>query len=137
MPEPPLNVTADTEGIAKIILLLFGAGGFLKVTVALINKVWDRYIQRDEHQHLARDRFEQVVWEKLKEEERLTDILRQEYATVREQLYNSNTAQAVMGLELDRLREECMELRNENERLRKLRIKFNQNDHDETESGLL
>jgi hypothetical protein len=136
MPEPPnLSNVADAEGIAKIILMLFGAGGFLKVSVALINKVWDRFIKQDEHQHLARDRFEQVVWEKLKDEEQLTDTLRKEYQSVREQLYSSNTAQALMGLELDRLREECAELRAENEKLRHLRLKFNQSD--ETESGVL
>jgi hypothetical protein len=125
MPEPQVNNVADAEGIAKIVLMLFGAGGFLKVTVALINKVWDRYIKQDEYRHTSQDKFDAIILEELKSERQLSDTLRKEYSTVREQLYSANTAHALSGLEVDRLREENTELRTENERYRKILEKFN------------
>src|SRR5688500_11218044 len=110
MPEPQLSSGADAEGIAKLLLVLFGAGGFLKLSLALLTRLLDRWMKRDEVENLHRQSFEAIAWQRLRDEEELNETLRKEYASVREQLYAANTAHALQGLELDRAREECRKL---------------------------
>jgi FtsZ-binding cell division protein ZapB len=127
MPEPQhiSSISADTEGIAKIVLMVLGSGFVLKATVALINRVWDRFIKQDEYEHQSRDRYEKEGWDKFNAERQLSDTLRKEYATIREQLYTVNTQHALQGLEIDKLKEENAELSAENERFRKILDKLN------------
>jgi hypothetical protein len=124
MPETPLN-SPDTEGIAKVILMLFGAGGFLKITVALVNKIFDRYNKQDEHHHLQRDRFEAIAWESYKREEAVTEALRQRCGDLEKQLYNADKAYLKLTHELDRCKEELLGLQEENARNRATLSKLN------------
>jgi predicted RNase H-like nuclease (RuvC/YqgF family) len=124
MPETPLN-SPDTEGIAKVILMLFGAGGFLKITVALVNKIFERYLKKDEHLNLSRERFEAVAWDSFKREEAITETLRQRISDLERQLFNADKAYLKLSLELDRMREEFLELKEENALNRSVIAKLN------------
>jgi hypothetical protein len=125
MADSPLTPGSEIEGTAKVIAFLLGAGGLLKIALAVFNNVWDRWKKQDEYHHLSRDRFEAVAWEKLKEEERLTNELRNDNQNLREKCYDLNTANAVQSLKIQRLEEEIAELIVHNERFRTILNKFN------------
>jgi hypothetical protein len=124
-PTSPPTVATDLEGIGKIVLLIFGAGGLGKVLVALGNNIWDRFKKHDEHEYAALDRYEQAGWDRLKEEEELTKELRNELQGLREKLYDLNVKHAVLSIDRDHLANRNIELEQENERFRAILNRFN------------
>lgn len=126
MADSPLTPgSSEIEGTAKVIGFLIGAGGLLKLALVVFNNVWDRWKKKDEHDYAARDRFEAAGWERLREEEKLTNELRTDNQNLREKCYDLNTVKALQALEIQRLKEENAELIVANERFRNILNKFN------------
>jgi hypothetical protein len=124
MADSPLG-DGELQGTAKVIAMLLGAGGLLKISVALISNVWDRWKKKDEHDYAARDRFEAVGWEQFREEKKITNELRNENRKLVEQLFTEQRAKELQVRENERLKEEIAELIVQNERFRTIRNKFN------------
>jgi hypothetical protein len=124
MADSPLG-DGELQGTAKVIAMLLGAGGLLKISVALISNVWDRWKKKDEHDYAARDRFEAVGWEQFREEKKITNELRNENRKLVEQLFTEQRAKELQVRENERLKEEIAELIVQNERFRTILNKFN------------
>jgi hypothetical protein len=125
MADSPLG-DGELQGTAKVIAMLLGAGGLLKVTVALVSNVWDRWKKRDEHEYAARDRLEAVGWEQFREEKKITNELRIENRKLVEQLFAEQRAKELQAREIERFKEENAELIVEIERLRMILHRDNQ-----------